>query len=81
MLVTGASDVGAFENDLTDFKVKAMIFNAQASEPSVQRLVALARHQGIPVVGITETEPAGMTYQAWMLSQLDALDKALGAPR
>jgi zinc/manganese transport system substrate-binding protein len=76
-----ASDVGAFENDLTDFKVKAMIFNAQASEPSVQRLVALARHQGIPVVGITETEPAGMTYQAWMLSQLDALDKALGAPR
>jgi len=76
-----AADVGAFENDLRDFKVKAMIFNAQASEPTVQRLAALARAQKIPVVGITETEPAGMTYQAWMLGQLDALDKALGRPR
>ena len=70
-----------FEKDLKDFKVKAMLFNAQASEPSVQRLLALARQQGIPVVGISETEPAGLTYQAWMLGQLDALDKALGAPR
>jgi zinc/manganese transport system substrate-binding protein len=76
-----AADVGAFENDLKDFKVKAMIFNAQASEPTVQRLAALARDQRIPVVGITETEPAGQTYQTWMLGQLDALDKALSRPR
>ena len=76
----GVSDIGAFENDLRDFKVGAMIYNSQASEPTVQRLAALARAQKIPVVGITETEPAGLTYQAWMLGELAALDKAL-SPR
>ncbi len=74
------SDVAAFENDLKNHKVKVMLFNAQASEPAVQRLVKLAEDERIPVVGITETEPAGQTYQDWMLSQLDALDKALAGP-
>jgi len=74
------SDVAAFENDLKGHKVKVMLFNAQASEPAVQRLVKLAEDEKISVVGITETEPAGKTYQEWMLSQLDALDKALAGP-
>jgi zinc/manganese transport system substrate-binding protein len=74
------SDVAAFENDLKRHKVKVMLFNAQASEPAVQRLVKLAEDEKIPVVGITETEPAGKTYQEWMLSQLDALEKALAGP-
>ncbi len=74
------SDVAAFENDLKQHKVKVMLFNAQASEPAVQRLVKLAREEKIPVVGVTETEPAGKTYQDWMLSQLDAVDKALAGP-
>lgn len=72
-----ASEVAGFENDLKNHLVKAMLFNAQASEPAVQRLVDLAKGNSIPVVGVSETEPPGMTYQAWMLSQLDALDKAL----
>ena len=37
----------------------------------------LARQAGIPVVGATETEPPGTTYQAWMASELDAVDHAL----
>jgi zinc/manganese transport system substrate-binding protein len=74
------SDVAAFENDLKTHKVRVMLFNAQASEPAVQRLVKLAGDEKIPVVGITETEPAGKSYQEWMLSQLDALDKALAGP-
>jgi len=71
------SDVAAFESDLKQHKVRVMLFNAQADEPTVQRLVKLARAEKIPVVAITETEPAGKTYQAWMLAQLEALDKAL----
>jgi len=73
-----ASEVAAFENDLKGRKVKAMLFNAQASEPAVARLVQMARDNSVPVVGVSETEPAGKTYQAWMLGQLDALDAALG---
>jgi zinc/manganese transport system substrate-binding protein len=72
-----ASDVAAFENDLKGHKVKVMLYNAQASEPAVQRLVQIARDEKIPVVGVSETEPANSTYQQWMGSQLDALDHAL----
>jgi zinc/manganese transport system substrate-binding protein len=71
------SEVAQFENDLKGHAVKAMLFNAQASEPTVQRLVQMAKDNGIPVVGVSETEPTGATYQSWMLGQLDALDKAL----
>jgi zinc/manganese transport system substrate-binding protein len=74
-----ASDVAAFENDLKGHKVKVMLYNAQASEPAVQRLVQIAKDEKIPVVGVSETEPANSTYQRWMGSQLDALDQALSS--
>jgi zinc/manganese transport system substrate-binding protein len=72
-----ASEVAGFENDLKGHKVKAMMYNAQASEPAVQRLVQMAKDNNIPVVGVSETEPPKSTYQEWMLGQLNALDKAL----
>jgi zinc/manganese transport system substrate-binding protein len=72
-----ASQVAAFEDDLKGHKVKVMLYNAQASEPAVQRLVQMAKDEKIPVVGVSETEPAGADYQQWMGAQLDALDKAL----
>jgi zinc/manganese transport system substrate-binding protein len=74
------SDIVAFENDLKGKKVKVMLYNSQASEPTVQRLVKMAEDSKVPVVGVTETAPPDTTYQAWMLSQLDALDKALSRP-
>ena len=72
-----ASDVAAFEDDLKNHKVKVMIYNAQADDQSVKRLVEIAKTSKIPIVGVSETEPAGKTYQAWMMGQLDALDHAL----
>jgi len=75
-----ASEVAGFEDDLKGHKVKAMLYNAQASEPAVQRLVRMAKDNNVPVVGVSETEPPDLTYQAWMVGQLDALDKALGGP-
>jgi zinc/manganese transport system substrate-binding protein len=71
------SEVAGFENDLKGKKVKAMLYNAQASEPAVAKLVQLAKDNSIPVVGVSETEPPNSTYQDWMLGQLNALDKAL----
>ncbi len=74
-----ASDVAAFEDDLKGHKVRAMIYNSQADDKAVKRLVAIARDSHVPVVAVTETEPAGTTYQSWMMQQLDALDRALAA--
>jgi zinc/manganese transport system substrate-binding protein len=75
-----ARDVAAFESDLTRHKVKVMFFNKQASNKAVERLVNIARKSKIPVVGITETTPPGMTYQNWMLTQLNDTERALAGP-
>jgi zinc/manganese transport system substrate-binding protein len=72
-----ASSVAAFENDLRTKQVKLLIYNSQASSPVASRMEALARANRIPVIGATETEPAGRTYQAWIAGTLDAIDRAL----
>ena len=76
-----ASDVAKFEDDLKTQKVKVMLYNSQADDQAVKRLVQIAKDNKVPVVGVSETEPAGKTYQSWMLGQLEALDHALSGPR
>jgi zinc/manganese transport system substrate-binding protein len=71
------SDVAAFEDDLKNHKVRMLVYNSQASDPVAVRMVKIAKASDIPVVGATETEPPGKNYQAWMLSELDAVDHAL----
>jgi zinc/manganese transport system substrate-binding protein len=73
----GVADIAAFEADLKNRRVKALLYNAQAISPLTLHLQKLARAAGIPAVHITETQPAGMSYQSWMMSQLEALDSAL----
>ncbi len=74
-----ASDVGEFENDLKNHQVRVLFYNNQTSDDLTKRLLDLANASHVPVVGVSETEPAGMNYQQWMMSQLDALEKALAA--
>jgi zinc/manganese transport system substrate-binding protein len=72
-----ASDVAAFENDLRNHAVRLLLYNRQATGTAAQRLLHIAGQSKVPVVGVTETEPAGKTYQEWMMSQLDAVAHAL----
>jgi zinc/manganese transport system substrate-binding protein len=73
----GASDVAAFERDLEAHNVRLMFYNKQATDNLVQHMVELAHKSHVPVVGVTETAPPGLSYQEWMLTQLDATEKAL----
>ena len=75
-----AGDVAAFEDDLKAHKVRVLFYNKQAADKLVQHLVRLARAGNIPVVGVTETAPPGLSYQDWMLGELDDTEKALGGP-
>jgi zinc/manganese transport system substrate-binding protein len=75
-----ARDVAAFERDLKDRKVRVLFYNKQAPTKLVQHLIELARAAKIPLVGITETAPAGSSYQDWMLMQLDETQRALAGP-
>jgi len=74
-----AHDVAAFQDDLKNHKVRVMFYNKQASDKAVQSLVDIAHASKIPVVGVTETEPPGLSYQQWMLTQLNETEKALAA--
>ena len=76
----GAHDLAQFETDLKAHNVRAMFYNTQAADRLVRRLVGLARAANVPVVGVTETCPPGLTYQAWMLRELEATEKALAGP-
>jgi len=75
-----ARDVAAFEQDLKTHKVSVLFYNKQASSKVVQHLVELAREAKVAVVGITETAPASMSFQQWMLTQLNETEKALAGP-
>jgi zinc/manganese transport system substrate-binding protein len=75
------SDAAAFENDLRQRKVKVLIYSKQATGNVVARMLQIAASADVPVVGVTETEPADMRFQDWMLGQLDAFDKALSRTR
>ena len=72
-----ARETEEFESLLRGRKVRVLFYNGQASDPVAGRMQDIARAAGVPVVGVTETEPAGTTYASWMLSQLDAVEKAL----
>ncbi len=73
--------VAAFEHDLRTHAVRLLIYNRQATNDAALRLLAIARAAGIPVLGVTETEPANTTYQAWIGGELDALAALLDRPR
>ena len=74
------SDVAAFERDLKEHKVRVMFYNKQASDKIVQQLVGIANAAKVPVVAVTETQPAGVTFQQWMQSQVNNTEKALAGP-
>jgi zinc/manganese transport system substrate-binding protein len=72
------SQIAAFENDLRTHAVKVLLYNNQVSEEMTKKMQTIAKDSRVPVVGISETEPPATTFQEWMLSQLNALEAALG---
>jgi len=72
------SAMAMFENDLRTRAVKALLYNSQVTNDTTKRLLNIATSSGVPVVGVSETMPAGGNYVTWMIGQLEALQAALG---
>ena len=70
----------AFEEDLKTRAVKVLFYNSQVTDDLTARLQNIAKESGVPIVGVSETEPPGLSYQAWMGGQLEATGKALAGP-
>ena len=75
-----ASQIAAFEKDLKTRAVKVLFYNSQVTDDLTARLQKIATDSGVPIVGVSETEPPGLSYQAWMGGQLEATGKALAGP-
>jgi zinc/manganese transport system substrate-binding protein len=74
------ADVAAESDLLTSKRVRVLLYNSQVSSPITSQMHDLAVANGIPVVGIAETIPAGEAdFQDWQLAQLNELEQALGA--
>jgi len=73
-----AGDTQAMNTLITQHRIKALLYNAQATSAVTQHVQDLARENGIPVVPVTETMPKNeSSYQAWQQHQLEALLRAL----
>lgn len=70
-------EVSKFEDSLRGHEVKALIYNEQVINPSIERFKKIAMLSQVPVVGMTETLPRGLHYYPWMNRELSRLAKAL----
>ena len=62
-------------------QVAVLVENAQTEGPTTTQAEQAAAANGVPVVKVTETLPAGVAdYVTWMNRQVDALATALDAP-
>jgi zinc/manganese transport system substrate-binding protein len=73
-----AADVAAQQDLLTGHRVKVLLYNNQATSPVTESIKTLAGQCGVPVVGMSETMPAGKSFVDWQLTQLNAIESALG---
>ncbi len=74
-----ASDVAAFEASLKDGTAKILFYNSQVTDDTTARLLDIAKSSNVPIVGVTETEPAGETIETWFGKQIAAVQVALAS--
>ncbi len=60
-----------------DKQVKALVYNEQTAGPQTALVLAAAKRNGIAVVPVTETLPAGTDYLSWMTANVQALGEAV----
>lgn len=73
-----ASDEATVEQQVTQKKIKVLIYNSQNTPNNITALINKAKAANIPVATITETlTPATASYQQWQTTQLQGIQNAL----
>lgn len=74
----GADETATFEKSLSTQTIKILFYNNQVTDPTTSRLQELAGKSGVPVVGVTETQPSDeKSYVSWMMHELEKVQDAL----
>jgi zinc/manganese transport system substrate-binding protein len=72
------SEKATADHQLVDRAIGLWVYNSQNATPDVKRLNEAAEQNGIPIATVTETlTPEGASFQAWMVKELEGIDKAL----
>lgn len=73
------ADVAQVDDLLKNKTVDVLVFNSQTSGAVTANVKKTAQADGVPVVPVSETLPAGVTdYPTWMNDTITALSRALG---
>jgi zinc/manganese transport system substrate-binding protein len=73
-----AQDRQTVDRQASGRQMSVWVFNSQNTTPDVQRVNALARANGIPLVAVTETlTPPSASFEQWQTAQLERLRNAL----
>ena len=59
-------------------QIKLLAYNEQTSSPETEQILKAVKDDGVAVVPVTETLPAGKDYLTWMKDNLSAIKSALG---
>ncbi|WP_415972942.1 metal ABC transporter solute-binding protein, Zn/Mn family [Rhodococcus sp. 077-4] len=71
------ASIAATRDLFTSKSVRALVYNTQTEDAVTQDIRATSEAAGIPVVEVTETLPAGMTYIEWQTKAATDLQAAL----
>ena len=74
-----AAAIRDIDDRLKTRQVKLLIYNNQVINPATERLKNLAKQMNIPIVGVSETQPEGMSYINWMRTELQKIQDVLKA--
>ncbi len=73
------ADTAAIDDAMKHKTVKVLLYNAQVTSPTTQKVKDLATTSGVPIVGVSETIPKGeKAFQSWQIDQAKAILTALG---
>lgn len=73
-----ASAVATFRQLLQTRQASVLVYNKQTATDVTSTMEQLAAQQRIPIVGVYETlQPAGVSFQDWMVAELTDLKSAL----
>ncbi len=74
------SAVAQMQQQITQKQIAVLVYNSQTETLVTTNIKKLASSNGIPMVGITETVvPPNVSFEDWQVTQLTALQQALGA--
>ena len=69
-------DIKQMQADITHHKIAFFVVNSQEISKMTTNLLQLANQSHVPVVKVTESQPANTTYEQWMMRQFDQVQAA-----